>query len=113
MKRVSRERYRLFEEHLWLVRVLYHRWQGGWRAQMAGCDPEDLMQAGRMGLWVAALKYDKKRRLTFQACATPCVRWAMHDAIEFARYGKHKHGRDLIDHSTMLRLRERERKVRP
>jgi DNA-directed RNA polymerase specialized sigma subunit len=113
MRRVSKERLRLFDEHLWLVRLLYHRWQGDWRAQMAGCEPEDLLQAGRLGLWVATRKFDPKRGLTFQAIATPCVKWAMHDAIEIARYGKAKHGRDLLDHSAMLRLRERPRKVRP
>lgn len=105
-------RVRLFEEHLWLVKLLYRRWNASWRAAMAGCDGDDIMQAGRMGLWLAALKYDKRRKLTFQAIATPCVQWAMHDAVEFARYGKHKHGRPLIDHSQMLRYTETRRKVR-
>lgn len=109
----TKARLRLFSEHIWLVALLYAKWGGFWRARMAGCEEEDVLQAARMGLWLAALKYDKRRKLSFAALATPCIRWAMHDAIEFARYGKHKHGRELVDHSQMLRLSERDCNVRP
>ncbi len=100
MARRRTARMRLFDGHIPLVGFLLKQ-LGPWRARAAGCDQDDLYQAGLMGLWRATLTWDKKRS-SFATAAAHRIKGEMLDCIERARFGKHRHARPLIDHAAML-----------
>lgn len=91
---------RLFEQHLPLVGWVLQQ-LGPWRARAAGCEHDDLHQAGLLGLWRATLTWDRKRS-SFATAAAHRIKGEMLDCIERARFGKNKHARPLIDHAAML-----------
>jgi DNA-directed RNA polymerase specialized sigma subunit len=80
----------------WILKKL-----GPWRARAAGCDRDDLFQAGLMGLWRATLTWDK-RKGSFATVAYLRIRGEMIECLDKARFGKHRHGKPLIDHAAML-----------
>jgi DNA-directed RNA polymerase specialized sigma subunit len=72
----------LFDEHLnWAVNIT----RNIVRKMPTAFDPEDLIQAGRIGLWKAVQKFNPKRGIPFQGCAR--VRWlAKGDAVGQAHF---------------------------
>lgn len=89
--------------HDWLVKELVLR-LGTWRAKMAGIEVEDLLQAGRMGLLLAARRYDPSKGLQFNTLARHAVMGQMLECIEKARFGKKNSHKQLIDQSQFKRL---------
>jgi DNA-directed RNA polymerase specialized sigma subunit len=67
---------------------------------------EDMLQAGTIGLWRAALTYDKSHGTVFSTHATKAIEGEIFGAIEEARYGRRKRGRALIDHSKFVLYEE-------
>lgn len=89
---------KLFDEGAPLVKSIIKK-MGVWRAKYAGMDREDMLSAGMIGLWRAALSYDPNKGIAFSTLATKIIKSEIYDAIEVARFGKRQHGRKLIDHS--------------
>lgn len=71
---------------------------------MAGIEVEDLLQAGRMGLLLAARRYDPGKGLQFNTLARHAVMGQMLECIEKARFGKKNSHKQLIDQSQFKRL---------
>lgn len=100
------EQQALFDEHYTMVRSILMKNGGKWRAKLSGTEIEDLESAGLVGLWRAALKFDPSRGLSFKTLAYRTIMGDIYEAIEIARYGARRHGRDLIDHSKFQKYDE-------
>jgi len=88
-----------------MVRLVVGRIGGYWRAKRAGCDLDDLMQAGLVGLWRATALYRKTHGATFATFARPRVVGEILECLDSARYGKRlRSGGPLIDQSNFRRL---------
>jgi DNA-directed RNA polymerase sigma subunit (sigma70/sigma32) len=83
---------KLFDEGAPLVKSIIKK-MGVWRARYAGMDREDMLSAGMIGLWRAALSYDPNKGTVFNTLATKIIKSEIYDAIEVARFGKRQHGR--------------------
>ena len=77
---------------------------GLWRARAAGMEIADLMQAGLLGLWLAALRYDRGRGASFETAAYRAITGAILEAIEVARFGRRNRHGGLIDQSQFEHL---------
>lgn len=99
------EQEQMFTEHLPLVKYTIKK-MGSWRAKFAGMELEDLLQAGTIGLWRAALTYDKSHGTVFSTLATKAIKGEILEAIELARFGRRQRGETLIDHSQFLSFQE-------
>lgn len=89
--------------HDWLVKEIVLR-VGTWRAKIAGIEVEDLLQAGRIGLLLAARRFDPSRGLQFNTLARHAVLGQMLECIEKARFGRKNSHKQLIDQSQFKRL---------
>ena len=99
------EQEQMFTEHLPLVKYTIKK-MGSWRAKFAGMELEDMLQAGTIGLWRAALTYDKSQGTVFSTLATKAIKGEILEAIELARFGRRQRGENLIDHSQFLSFQE-------
>lgn len=99
------EQEQMFIEHQPLVKYLIKK-MGAWRAKMAGMELEDMLQAGTIGLWRAALTYDKSHGTVFSTHATKAIKGEILAAIEEARFGRRQRGETLIDHSQFSSFEE-------
>jgi DNA-directed RNA polymerase sigma subunit (sigma70/sigma32) len=99
------EQEQMFIEHQPLVKYLIKK-MGAWRARMAGMELEDMLQAGTIGLWRAALTYDKSHGTVFSTHATKAIKGEILAAIEEARFGRRQRGETLIDHSQFVCFEE-------
>lgn len=98
-------RLRLFDENADMVRLVVGRIGGYWRAKRAGCDLDDLMQAGLVGLWRATALFQRKKGIKFATFARPRVVGEILECLDSARYGKRlRSGNPLIDQSNFRRL---------
>lgn len=89
-----------------MVRRIVLRIGGHWRAKLAGCDLEDLVQAGLTGLWRATAHFEPKRGIKFTTYAKLRVVGEVLDCLDTARYGKRlRTGRGpFVDQSRFRRL---------
>lgn len=99
------EQEQMFTEHLPLVKYTIKK-MGSWRAKFAGMELEDMLQAGTIGLWRAALTYDKSHGTVFSTLATKAIKGEILEAIEMARFGRRQRGETLIDHSQFASYQE-------
>ena len=56
---------------------------------LAGCDSEDLIQEGMLGLLTAIRTFDETKRTAFRTYAEVCVRNRLRTAVRSAQGGKH------------------------
>lgn len=103
LRRPSARRIALYEAHLPIVDGYVFAF-GAWKAKAAGIELDDLRQAARLGMWQAALRFDFRRGTAFSTLARYAMHWAMHDALDAAKYGKKPRHRPLIDQSAFRRL---------
>lgn len=102
---LTKAQQKLFNDHIPLVKGIIKQ-TGSWRAKLAGMDMDDMMAVGMIGLWRAALTYDKKHGTAFNTLAYKTIKGEIFEAIEVARYGRRRHGRDLIDQSKFVEYTE-------
>ncbi len=69
-------------------------------------DADDMLSVGMIGLWRAALTYDKNKNTAFSTLAYKTIKGEIFEAIEVARFGRRRHGRDLIDQSKFIEYTE-------
>jgi DNA-directed RNA polymerase specialized sigma subunit len=65
-------------------------------------DADDMLSVGMVGLWRAALTYDENKNTAFATLAYKTIKGEIFEAIEVARFGRRRHGRDLIDQSKFI-----------
>jgi DNA-directed RNA polymerase specialized sigma subunit len=99
------EQEQMFTEHLPLVKYTVKK-MGAWRAKFAGMELDDMLQAGTIGLWRAAVTYDKSHGTVFSTLATKAIKGEILEAIEMARFGRRQRGETLIDHSQFASYQE-------
>lgn len=92
---------KLFNGHIQLVKVGIKS-VGAWRARRAGMDVDDLYSAGLIGLWRAAMTFDKSIGCSFATLAYKLIKYEMLDAIEISRFGRRNTDGKLIDQSAFL-----------
>lgn len=102
---LSKAQQKLFNDHIPLVKTIIKQ-TGSWRAKLAGLDADDMLSVGMIGLWRAALTYDKKKGTAFSTLAYKTIKGEIFEAIEVARFGRRRHGRDLIDQSKFVEYTE-------
>jgi DNA-directed RNA polymerase sigma subunit (sigma70/sigma32) len=98
---LSEAQQKLFNDHIPLVKTIIKR-TGSWRAKLAGMDLDDMFSVGMIGLWRAALTYNPNKNTTFGTLAYKTIEGDIFEAIEIARFGRRRHGKDLIDHSKFV-----------
>lgn len=102
---LSKAQQKLFNDHIPLLKTIIKQ-TGSWRARLAGLDEDDMFSVGMIGLWRAALTYDKKKGTAFSTLAYKTIKGEIFEAIEVARFGRRRHGRDLIDQSKFVEYTE-------
>jgi DNA-directed RNA polymerase sigma subunit (sigma70/sigma32) len=102
---LSKAQQKLFNDHIPLVKTIIQQ-TGSWRAKLAGMDADDMLSVGMIGLWRAALTYDKNKNTAFSTLAYKTIKGEIFEAIEVARFGRRRHGRDLIDQSKFVEYTE-------
>lgn len=98
---LTKAQQKLFNDHIPLVKTIIKQ-TGSWRAKLAGMDADDMLSVGMIGLWRAALTYDKNKNTAFATLAYKTIKGEIFEAIEVARFGRRRHGRDLIDQSKFV-----------
>ena len=109
-RRLRAKRLHLFNEHTWLVHKLCSLW-GWWRAKLAKCEREDLLQHGYLALWKATSTWKARSGIKFATYASYKIRWALQDCVDLARFGKQNRlklqgGLSLFDHSQLKEYKE-------
>ena len=102
---LTKAQQKLFNDHIPLVKTIIQQ-TGSWRAKLAGMDADDMLSVGMIGLWRAALTYDKNKNTAFSTLAYKTIKGEIFEAIEVARFGRRRHGRDLIDQSKFIEYTE-------
>ena len=102
---LTKAQQKLFNDHIPLVKTIIQQ-TGSWRAKLAGMDADDMLSVGMVGLWRAALTYDKNKNTAFATLAYKTIKGEIFEAIEVARFGRRRHGRDLIDQSKFVEYTE-------
>lgn len=102
---LTKAQQKLFNDHIPLVKTIIQQ-TGSWRAKLAGMDADDMLSVGMIGLWRAALTYDKNKNTAFSTLAYKTIKGEIFEAIEVARFGRRRHGRDLIDQSKFVEYTE-------
>jgi DNA-directed RNA polymerase specialized sigma24 family protein len=102
------EQLAVYAEHEQWVSLHVYRF-GRWRARKAGIEVDDLLQAARIGLWRAILTFDASLGCSMATHCRQRIYWSMHEAIDRARYGRLRKGRDLIDQSLFHELLDHDR----
>lgn len=92
---------KLFNSHIQLIKVGIKS-VGPWRARRAGMEVDDLYSAGLIGLWRAAMTFDKSIGCSFATLAYKLIKYEMLDVIEISRFGRRNINGKLIDQSAFL-----------
>jgi DNA-directed RNA polymerase specialized sigma subunit len=97
--------YRLFADNQFIVEQIFARIGGQWRCGIAGCERDDLLQAGLIGLWRAILRFDRKMGTQVRTLASKAIIGEMLECLDKARYGTRKRLKyPKIDQSQFERL---------
>jgi DNA-directed RNA polymerase specialized sigma subunit len=106
MGKPLKRHYRDFEANQHLVAPMVRRLGGIWKAKLAGCEMEDLIQAGMIGLWRAVLRHNPKLGIKIATSARKAIVGEVLEALDKARYGvrPRKWCHPKFDHSKLKRL---------
>lgn len=95
-----------FADNQHIVYQIVRRLGGKWRAKLAGCEFDDLLQAGMIGLWRAILRYDATKGIKVRTLASKAIIGEVLEALDKARFGtrKRSHLAPKMDQSRYRRL---------
>lgn len=102
---LSSSQKKMFDDHMHIVKLAISR-LGKWRFKYAGLEYDDVYSAGLIGLWRAALTYNKKVGTVFSTLAYKAIVGEILEAIEVARFGRRQRGKQLIDQSKFVSYQE-------
>lgn len=104
----SEDQDKLFNDHLYLIKIALKKINASYRAKLAGLEVDDLISVGMIGLWRASVHFDPSKGNKFSTPAFQAIKGQMYEAIELARFGRRKRSEDLLDHSRFVTYNEYE-----